>query len=195
MKTMLKLTASLGAICLIGSAALTWVQSITREPIRQADERALTANLKMVLPVETQATRQVREDGDARVFEATDSSGALIGFAVQATGKGGFGGDVKALVGFFPDGAIRTVMISEHKETPGIGTKATDRKVQRSLWDVLKGKAPETAYPPNAFLDRFNGTREGTVQAISGATYSSGAVNDAVRQARTALAAYMKEVK
>ena len=53
MKDMLKLICSLGAICLVGSAALTWVYSTTEKPIQQAAEKALTADLKKVLPPET----------------------------------------------------------------------------------------------------------------------------------------------
>ena len=196
MKDIVKLVLSLGAICLVGSAALTFVYKNTKEPIKQADEKALTANLKMVLPPETDKTESVLEKGDILIYKGKDASGAIVGYAVQPVGKGGFGGDIKILAGFKPDGAIRTVMVTDSKETPGIGSKATDRKIQRSLWDVLKGKKQDVTYPPNDFLDSFNGrkTVKGgePVHGIGGATYSSTAVIAAVDQACEALKPIIK---
>ena len=196
MKDIVKLVLSLGLICLVGSAALTFVYTSTKEPIRQADEMALTANLKMVLPPETDKTEFISGDGDIRVYQGKDASGAIVGYAVQSVGKGGFGGDIKILAGFKPDGAIRTVMVTDSKETPGIGSKATDRKVQRSLWDVLRGKKQDVSYPPNDFLDSFNGRKTikggDPVHGIGGATYSSTAVIAAVDQACEALKTVLK---
>ena len=200
MKEMMKLICSLGAICLVGSAALTWVYSTTEKPIRQAAERALTADLKKVLPPETAATETLDESGTNVIYAARDAGKRVIGYAVQSIGKGGFGGEVKVLVGFLPNGTIRAVMITEHKETPGIGSKATDRKVQRTLMDVLRGKKVEDSFPPNAFLDSFAGknAQEGvsTVQGVSGATYSSRAVTAGIDEACRALKEYLqKEMK
>lgn len=191
MKDMLKLALSLGLICLIGSAALTWVYSTTKEPINQAEQKALQANLKLVLPAEAMNIEQIAKDDDVIVFKASDDQGATVGYAAQAVGKGGFKGEIKVLVGTKPDGSIRMVIVTGHNETPGIGTRATDRKVKRSLWDVLKGVKPADTLPPNAFLDGFNGRTtvhgDNPVRAISGATYSSRTVISAVDKVCQAL--------
>ena len=194
MKDMLKLVCSLGIICLVGSASLTWVYSTTKQPIEQAAEKALSANLMKVLPPETASTEAV--DKANGIYAARDSQKNLLGYAVQAVGKGGFGGDVQVLVGFLPDGTIRAVMTTEHKETPGIGSKATDRKVQRTMMDVIRGKKVEDSFPPNEFLDRFAGKKAATdVQGISGATYSSTAVKAGVDKACGNLDDYLKKEK
>ncbi len=184
MREMVKLVLSLGLICLVGAAALAYVHDLTREPIARAEQAALQTNLKLVLPPETADVSEFAEADGVLVFRATDSQGKTVGYAAEAVGTGGFKGDVKVLVGLHPDATIGTVVVTGHNETPGIGSKATDRKARRSLWDVLKGRPAGTTLPPNSFLDAFSGRPVaqggGTVQAVSGATYSSHAVIMAV---------------
>lgn len=181
MKSILKLVLSLGLVCAIGSFALSMVYDTTKEPIKTANANALMASLKLVLPTETATTEPIN---DTIFYKALDNSGTQIAYAAAATGKGGFGGDVKVLVGLDMNGKILAVMVTENSETPGIGSKATDRKVQKSLWDVLKGKRTDVAFPPNKYLDSYAGRdvaggfafgRDG-LNAVSGATYSSTAI-------------------
>ena len=181
MKNILKLVLSLGLVCAIGSFALSRVYDITKKPIEAANARTLMDSLKLVLPPETASTEPIK---GTIFYKALDSKGTQIAYAALATGKGGFGGDVKVLVGLGMDGKVLAVMVTEHSETPGIGSKATDRKVQKSLWDVLKGRKTDVAFPPNAYLDSYAGRdvaggfafgKDG-LNAVSGATYSSAAI-------------------
>lgn len=185
MKDILKLVISLGIVCMVGSAALAWVNKVTAEPRRVAKEKALNESLKLILPADTAKTEPIPWDGDVNFFRALDKDGKVLAFAAQGVGKGGFGGDIKVVAGIGKDGKLLGVMVTEHQETPGVGTKATDRKAAKSLWDVLTGKAKEVPFPPNQFLDAFTGRAatgfamdagENAVQGISGATYSSKAV-------------------
>ena len=181
MKSILKLVLSLGIVCAIGSFALSRVYTATKKPIEEAAANELISSLKLVLPPETAATEPIE---NTIFFRALDDSGNQIAYAAKATGKGGFGGDVTVLVGLDMNGKILAVMVTENSETPGIGSKATDRKVQRSLWDVLQGKASDVAFPPNEYLDSYAGRavtgnlafgKDG-LHAVSGATYSSTAI-------------------
>ena len=181
MKSILKLVLSLGLVCAIGSFALSRVYTTTKKPIEEAAANELMSSLKLVLPPETATTDPIE---NTIFFKALDESGNQLAYAAKATGKGGFGGDVTVLVGLDMNGKILAVMVTDNSETPGIGSKATDRKVQRSLWDVLKGKTTEVSFPPNEYLDSYAGRdvtggfafgRDG-LHAVSGATYSSTAI-------------------
>ena len=125
----------------------------------------------------------------------------MVGYAAEAAASG-FGGKVAGIVSFKADGTIDTVIIkSGHAETPGIGTKVTDRSVKRTISDVVKGVKPDTSMlPPNAALDSYSGVRPGdskwtkdkdAVHFVSGATYSSNAVCDLVWYASTAVRDYL----
>ena len=125
----------------------------------------------------------------------------MVGYAAEAAASG-FGGKVAGIVSFKPDGTIDTVIVkSGHAETPGIGTKVTDRSVKRTITDVVKGVKPDTSkLPPNAALDSYSGVKPGNakwtkekdaVHFVSGATYSSNAVRDLVWYASTAVRDYL----
>ena len=181
MKETAKLILSLGLVCAIGSLALTQVYQRTKKPIEEANKRALEESMKLVLPPETATTEKLND----MFFKALDADGKLVAYAGQATGTGGFHGDVKVLVGISPDGKILGVMVTEHGETPGLGSKATDRKSKTSLWSVLAGKAKKETFPPNAYLDSLTGRPatgfkygkgKGEVNGVSGATLSSKAI-------------------
>ena len=197
MKQLLSFILSLGMVCLVGSAALAWVNQTTAEPIQKAQQQALEASLKLVLPAETATTEAMsataNASADVRFFRALDKEGHLLAYAAQATSPvTGFKGPVKVVAGLEKDGKVRAVMVTEHTETPGLGTKATDRSAVKSLWAVLAGKAQDDPFPPNAFLDSFAGLQaakgfemdkgdpKNAVAHVSGATYSSRAVISAV---------------
>lgn len=181
MKDIIKLVVSLGLVCAIGSFALSWVHSTTEQPIKDANEKALTSSLKLVLPKETVSTEPIE---NTIFFKAMDADGKQIAYAAQAKGKGGFGGDVTVLVGLDMNGKVLGVMVTENSETPGIGSKATDRKVEKSLWDVLAGKSKDVDFPPNSYLDSYTGHQiqdgfsfgSSSANAISSATFKSTAL-------------------
>ena len=193
MKDILRFCLSVGLVCLCGAAALAYVNAITAAPRRLAAEKTLADSLKLVLPPETAATVPAPSVEGVDFYDAQDGSGQVIARAALGSSPTGFGGELKVLVGLGLDNRILGVMVTEHSETPGLGTKATDRTAQKSLWAVLAGKAPAVAFPPNAYLDAFTGRPAAgfslggagqgqPVQAVSGATISSKAVLDAINK-------------
>ena len=191
MKDILRLCLSIGLVCLGGGAALAFVNAKTEAPRRAAAARTLVDSVKLVLPPETASTVSAPSVDGVDFYVAQDSAGRTIARAAVGSSRIGFGGELKVLVGLSLDNRILGVMVTEHSETPGLGTKATDRKAQKSLWAVLAGKATEDVFPPNAYLDAFTGRpatgfslggagQSQPVQAVSGATISSKAVLDAV---------------
>lgn len=195
MKDIIRLCFSLGAVCFCGAAALVYVNAKTLVPRQQAQQATLTKSLSLVLPAETSDTKTLAvaaEDG-LSFFLACDAAGRPLAVAGQGSTRTGFGGEVVVLVGLERDGRIRGVMVTKHSETPGLGTKATDRKQLKSLWAVLAGKDEEVAFPPNDYLDAYSGrpagefvlgggSSEQRIDGVSGATISSKAVLAAVNR-------------
>lgn len=195
MKDMIRLCVSLGVVCLVGATALVYVNAKTLGPRQLAQQTTLTKSLKLVLPAASSTTKPVELSGldDVRFFLASDAAGQPLAVAGQGSTRSGFGGEVVVLVGLERDGRIRGVMVTKHSETPGLGTKATDRKQLKSLWAVLAGKADEVAFPANAYLDAYSGKPAGQfvlnggaveqrIDGVSGATISSKAILAAVNR-------------
>ena len=130
MKSTLKnMTAVLFGITLVASAGVGVVNMITAEPIAAAKEAATVAALNEVLPAfdETTNAELTIDELPITVYTAT-KEGVVSGYAVQTMTKQGFGGTIRMMVGFTPDGEVVNVNVLEQSETPGLGTKMTDRK-------------------------------------------------------------------
>ncbi len=83
----------------------------------------------------------------------------------------GYGGAIAVRVGFDNDFKVKGVRILEHNETPGLGAKIKDAP----FLDQFKGKSGNELY-----LKKYN--KEGTLDAVTGATISSKAVSDGIRK-------------
>ena len=107
------------------------------------------------------------------IYQTKDAQGQDLGAAVEST-TGGFGGDLKVLVGFNPEGQILGYTLLEHAETPGLGAKA-DKWFQKGQKGDIIGKSP--ADPLTVSKDG------GQVDAITASTITSRAFLRAINQA------------
>lgn len=98
--------------------------------------------------------------------------GKIKRVALEWAGKGGYGGDVIVMTAVdLTAGKVTGVKVTQHKETPGVGTRAMTRSYLRKY----KG------LPINADIKlKRDG---GQIDAVSGATHSSEAIADAVNKA------------
>jgi len=114
--------------------------------------------LKEVFP-EAASFVPVNKGNEIIYYEARDKNGKLAGACFTATGKSY--SEIKTLVGMLNDGTITAIKVLSQNETPGLGSKVAE---------------PE-------FTDRFRNIKDvSRVQAITGASVSSGAVIEAVRK-------------
>ena len=197
MKEILKLTLSVTLVCALAGAALAWVSRTTAARIARNAEAQRTAQMRLVLPPETASTIEDVNSaaGDVVLFEARDADGRPIAYCAIGKTNDGFGGPVTVMAGLTMDGRISALLVSEHSETPGIGSRVCNRAVTESLWRKLFGGAApaDAGLPPNAYLDSFAGRplppdgfafgaseASRSVTAVSGATFSSTAVLHAV---------------
>ncbi len=108
------------------------------------------------------------------VVHKTAQDGKEIGAAVESTTQG-FGGDLKVLVGFDPQGTILGYTILSSSETPGLGAKAGQWFQKDGKGNII-GKSPAKG-------DLAVSKDGGDVDAITASTITSRAFLKAVNQA------------
>ena len=140
----------LTGVAVITGGILAYVNNLTSGPIAQQKEKALADGIKAVMGggelsvAKTDTVRQNDEKGKEMtyiIYQTQDSQKKDLGAAVESTTQG-FGGDLKILVGFDPEGNILGYTLLEHAETPGLGAKA-DQWFQKGAKGDSIGKNPK----------------------------------------------------
>ena len=172
----LYLSLFLLAVCAVATAIMAPVALLTEKPIQQAKMAKTAEGLRIVMPdFDNDPFAEKKEyrsrNGSTVTIYPLRQAGHLAGFAVSASTESGYGGHMEGLIGFNKDLSIRKYIITDHRETPGIGTKVTDRVRKRKLTDILTGKAADSSLPPNATLDSYEGLKVGTSDAQSSEKY------------------------
>ena len=179
--SLLNMTLVLTAVTVIMGGILATVNDITSKPIAQQKEKTLADGIKAVMGIdnlvvaETDTLSQTDSKGKKQLFViyTIENNGQPYGAAVEST-TGGFGGDLKVLVGFDEAGNILGYTLLEHAETPGLGAKA-DKWFQKGEKGNIIGKNPIT--PLTVSKDG------GDVDAITASTITSRAFLKAINQA------------
>lgn len=175
MLAIVKMIVVLSTICGIAGFGLAYLKLSTAARI---EEQVMTyvqgpAILKVFQNIENSPIAERKkftlpEGGTVTVFPAR-RGGKLVGVAIENFGKG-YGGDVGIMVGF--DTGRDTLVgigVTTMKETPGLGTLIS----APDFTDQFLGKA----------LDVRLKAQGGTIDAVSGATISSGGALTAVSNA------------
>ena len=155
-----------------------WVNGVTAEPIAQANAKILSDAIAIVVPGfdnnPAEAAETIELDGASyKVYKAT-KGGEFIGAAVESSSMG-FGGDLKVLVGFDPEGKIIDYSVLAHAETPGLGSKAAE-------WFKKGAKGDITGMNPGE-KELVVSKDGGQVDAITASTITSRAFLLAVNKA------------
>lgn len=156
---LVKLVLTLAVICMVIALLLSFVNSITKDRIAENIAKQQEAAILSIFPDGTDTEEHITAEGETVYIVNKD--GEAIGYCVNSSGTG-FGGPVQVMVGFKTDKTVKGIKIVSMSETPGIGTK-------------VQGES---------FLGQFFGiTSADDVDIISGATFSSKAVIEAVGNA------------
>ena len=160
----------LGAICLLATLVLAVTYEITKPKIDEQFRLEEQEALELILP-EADSFKEKAIEG-VEYFEAYKGD-ELKGYCVRVTASG-YNGYIRMLVGVNLEGLIEGIEVLEHQETPGLGSKIDEvRPGEKDPW----------------FLRQFKGKSARTIKvkkdidAITGATISSRAVTDTVRDA------------
>ena len=169
-------------VAVIVGLALAYVNHLTEAPIKEKAEQTLAQGIKDVMGTtnlkvtDNQTVTQTFGGKEATfvIHKTGDNSGKPLGAAVEST-TGGFGGDLKVLVGFDTEGKILGYTILQTSETPGLGAKA-------GQWFQKDGKGNIIGMSPKQgeLTVKKDG---GQVDAITASTITSRAFLKAVNQA------------
>ena len=182
--SLLNMVLVLTLVAVIMGGVLAYVNHLTEGPIAEQKKLALDNGIKTVMVSDNIVVAdpvEVKQNVDGKeltyiIYQVKDQQGQDLGAAVQSTTMG-FGGDLKVLVGFNPEGQILGYTLLEHAETPGLGAKA-DLWFQKGQKGDIIGKDPKE--PLTVSKDG------GQVDAITASTITSRAFLKAVNQAYNA---------
>jgi len=179
----------LTSICVVMAFLLSLVYSQTEERAKKQLEQLLERSLKEILPeydnspvkdliyLDDKKDKELGQKCEyelnkgCRIYPAKKGK-KLVGLALGWQSNKGFGGTIRMLVGITPKGEITGINILSHSETPGLGAKIAEPEFQKQF---LK----KTLKNFNWKVDKDGGD----VKSITGATISSRAITEAVRQA------------
>jgi len=165
------------AICLVAALLLAVFNMITKGPIAENAERAAQETRSRLLSAAVTFEAVELDEGSAMdsCFEGFDANGESVGYVVETT-VGGYAGEIVVTIGLDSDNVITGINVGgdNFSETAGLGAKAKEA----SFTDQFIG---ETV--PLTLQKGTSGLQDGVIDAISGATITSTAVNGGVNSA------------
>ncbi len=174
-------------ICTVMAGALAMVNDLTHDKIIEQERIFKLRSIKSVLPEYDNAPLEdaLMVSGPAGEVEIDRArmGDKLVGVAFEVVNPEGYSGDIKVLLGLFPDGGISGIEILDHKETPGLGS--------------LIGTATWLGQFSRRNLNDTNWAVEkdgGDIQAITGATISPRSVTAAIKEGLELFEAHKEEI-
>ena len=159
MREVIRFSIVLLSICLVSGGFLALIFDLAEPRIIQQRELEEKRAIEEVLPEVPEMIQKI-EEGDLVFYKARDAEDNLIAYVFIAESHG-YSSDIRAVVSLSPQGNIIEVGILEHKETPGIGSRISE----------------------DDFLSQFTDKHiSGQFDTITGATISSKAVIDSIKQ-------------
>lgn len=183
LQVMLKETGVLFAITLLAGLLLGFVHQLTLAPIEAQQIKKITNACQTVFQ---DADSFLQQDDDllwdvppdllpngvelTTIYEAKTEDGSLLGYVLAVNTSEGYAGSISIYMGVRLDGTLNGISILDISETPGLGMEA-----ENVLVPQFAGKQ----------TDSFSYTKSGAqadnqIDAISGATFTTEAVVDAV---------------
>lgn len=175
-----KLAGVLTLITGIAATALSNVFMLTRDRIEQVELAREAEARRSALPEAVVFEADTTAEGFVffRGWPDSSSSGEPAGYITLALGKG-YSSRIRTVVGVDRELKITGIKIAFQQETPGLGTRIEEvRKGDDSPWfqEQFRGKALE-------YLEVVRTEDPERIEAITGATISSQAVTNSVREA------------
>ena len=185
-----KSVVALAIITLVAGLALSGVYSMTKGTIDAQAEQAKAMAYQAVVP--GTASFEHDEAADAAIealdgkaygtkfgksyineaFVAKDAAGQTMGYAISISTGDGYGGQPVTLsLGLDPEGKVLGIAFTELEQTPGLGTLAGEPAFMNQFADKQV-----TQFVHN----KGGATGDNVIDAISGASTTSGAVVNAV---------------
>ena len=194
MNNILKFGIVLFLVNLVAASILTGVYYVTKPRIEE-QERSIRENaLRQVMPEEIgDRIEAVEDNGEIKYWKVFKDVGTKPTGYIFIAAKYGYSSVIETMVGIRRDGEITGVRVLSQNETPGLGAKiveiVSDKTIGKALRQIfLREKVEEKELLPY-FTEQLKGLgvrdiriAEGSVEAITGATISSRACIDSIRE-------------
>ena len=170
MKIYLQLGLILLAFCVVATALLAYVNTLTSPQIQKIKTLEAEATRRELIP----DSDFEEVNGEITYYIAKDNkTGEVKGYVFTAQ-KNGYNGAVKTMAALNKDFQIIAIKVIEQTETPGLGTNSTQPK----FTDQFKGKTSE-----QLIVDKDGGVPPNCIKAITGATITTRAVTNSLKEA------------
>ena len=177
MKKFFRDLVPLVGFCLVSALLLAVFNMITEGPIAENALRSAQETRSRLLSDAATFEQIELEEGSAMdsCYEGFDANGESVGYVVETT-VGGYAGEIVVTVGLDADNVITGINVGgdNFSETAGLGAKAKEA----SFTDQFVGESV-----PLTLAKGTTGLQDGVIDAISGATITSTAVNGGVNSA------------
>jgi len=167
MKDILRPTLVLVIICVIAGGILALIYQQTAPIIAGNKKLGEEVARREVLPMASEF-QPVKVDKDTICYKGLDSDGKLVGYTFTCE-KEGYGGIIRTMVGIDTLSQISGIKVISQQETPGLGANCTSPE----FTEQFIGKDPKQ------LMVKKDG---GEIEAITGATITSRAITDAIRE-------------
>jgi len=184
--SLMQMVIVLTLTCLIAGVCLSYTYNKTKDGIARAELDAKLKSVRKVLPAfdGEPEQRTLTINGEEKTFYIGRKEGRVVGVAASSSALG-YGGTLNILVGIDVEGAITRVVLLEHQETPGLGSKAEGE----DFLNQFKGKLLVT------LSDELKGKKDGgDIDSITAATITSRAVAQAATKASRFFMEHKEEV-
>lgn len=174
MKDMIKITLSLVVIFIAAGLVMGGTYKVTSPVKFKAEKKEKEEALREMAPDATdpiQAAGTWESHGKPYEYYAATANGKPVAYIASTAGKG-YSSYVKMLISLDRDMKIRNVKILGHGETPGLG----DQIEEKGFISQFSGKSLSQIVLVKTETNE-------NIQAISGATISSRAVTNGVKDA------------
>lgn len=169
-----RMVVVLTSVGILSGGFLASVGMYTKEKIALNKQREIEKAIISVVPGALSSQKFPAEEKDLSIYGGLDEGGALIGYAIYASG-GGFQDKISLMFGTDTSiTKIHSLAVLEQKETPGLGAKITDSQSFLIFWENKDCSGPLALRKPPASSPEKLSPSE--VNTITGATISSEAV-------------------
>lgn len=173
-KDIIKPVCVLLAICVIIPLALSLTNKVTADKIAELEEKNSRETMANLIEADEFNENELEDGGESFTYYIAVKDGETVGFIFKTAEKG-YGGDVSVMTAVNPDGTVKSVAILDvSNETPGLGQNAA----KESFYSQYAGKKSGISLLKNGAE-----TAKNEVNAVTGATITSTAVNKAVNTA------------
>lgn len=188
MNKIIKNALALTAITLVIGLLLGVVYEVTKEPIAKQKLKAKQEACVEVFPdadsfevIDLSASaKDLRTALDEagygaqaidEAYQALDASGETAGYVITVTTSEGYAGDIQFSMGVSLDGTTKGISFLSIGETAGLGMNADT--------DAFKGQFKDQNVPEFSY-SKTGASKEGEIDALSGATITTNAVTNGV---------------